>query len=615
MSFLGEIKRRKAFQVAAVYLVVAWLIMQVVDVVNEPLLLPDWFARVVILLLAVGFPIVLITSWAFDLTPEGVVRDEGSNDAAHRSGRKIELVLIGLLVLAVGFMFVDNYVVEQASDMELAAGNAVEAVPLAVIEQQGEVLANSVAVLPFENLNPDAEDEWFATGLHDELLNRLAKIRDLNVIARTSMLRYAVTELTLSEIADELNVQTIMEGTVRYAEGSVRVTTQLIDAATESHLWSATYTRPFANIFEIETDIATQIASALEIEFSLTEQQSVAATPSPNSPEAFAIYVRAIEVWQSTGPTPGILARVRDDLKRAIDLDPEFAQPHAVLADIYAEKLFTDIGTPENWQTQREELVGLAVHHAERALELDPNLGYAYAALGKVHAQYWRETEARAAFQRALELSPNDPEVLIENAWFYSYAGEHIQAVNVAERAVALDPGNGDLLNRLGEILAMAQEHDRALLVNRQAVSVEPSRALNYLFIGADQAWQGNYAEAVDALRLAEQLFGDIQSGFILATLAYHYGLAMSSDDASRVFERLTDVADVRRVGHLSWAMAYLAIDDQEQVLEQLSWAAESKLPDEGAFFFGYFTNNLWGDPVLEQPDFVEVRGRLGFSD
>ena len=198
MSLLGEIKRRKVFQVAAVYLVVAWLIMQVVDVVSGPLLLPDLFARIVILVLAIGFPVALVLSWAFDLTPEGVVRDQGAGVAPQTSGRRTEYVFMGLLVIAVGTLLYREF---SPSD---------QALEVVTEESRREVLPNSVAVLPFENLSLDPEDAFFATGIHEEVLNQLAKISDMNVIARTSVLRYADGQTPISEIAEALNVETVM---------------------------------------------------------------------------------------------------------------------------------------------------------------------------------------------------------------------------------------------------------------------------------------------------------------------------------------------------------------------------------------------------------------------
>ncbi len=239
MSFVSELKRRKVFQVAAVYLVVAWLIMQVGDVVTEPLRLPEWFATVAILLVAIGFPIALITSWAFDLTPEGVMKDTGTNVAVQSSGRRIEYVFIGLLVVAVGTLLYREFTPpEQPGEVVTE-------------ESQREVLPNSVAVLPFENLTVDSEYAFFAPGVHDTILKELAKIRDMNVIARTSVLQYADGLTSIEQIAEDLRVQTVMEGSVQYAEGRVLVTAQLIDPSTNTHLWSESYDRELIGIFQI----------------------------------------------------------------------------------------------------------------------------------------------------------------------------------------------------------------------------------------------------------------------------------------------------------------------------------------------------------------------------
>ena len=218
MSFFDEIKRRKVFQVAAVYAVVAWLIIQIVDVVSEPLLLPDWFPRAVIVLLGVGLPLALILSWAFEVTPSGVVRDLGDDATVRPRGRRLEYSLIGLLAFAVIFMFVDSYVLEESLDDR-----------------------RSVAVLPFTNASAAEENaEFFADGLHELTINRLLDIRSLRVIPRTSVMTYRGRSVDLSEVGAELGVATILTASVRRAGDTVQVTAQLIDAETDEHLWAET---------------------------------------------------------------------------------------------------------------------------------------------------------------------------------------------------------------------------------------------------------------------------------------------------------------------------------------------------------------------------------------
>ena len=220
-------------------------------------------------------------------------------------------------------------------------------------------------MLPFDNLNAGSEDEWFAIGLHDELLNQLAKIRDLSTIARTSVLRYADTDMAISEIAAELNVESIMEGTVRYAGGSVRVTTQLIDAATGAHLWSETYTRPFEDIFAIETDIATQIAAALEAEFSPEEQQRIANQSTSQSPRRLRFMSGPKHYGSPLAPSLKSSPSVQADLKRArLHLTLSLHRPMWLLAGVYARQAWVDTGTPGDWRDRGLELEKLAVEHA-----------------------------------------------------------------------------------------------------------------------------------------------------------------------------------------------------------------------------------------------------------
>lgn len=224
MSFLGELKRRKVLQVAVIYGVTAWVIVQVVATVEDPLNRPDWFDTAVIVMLAAGFPIGMFLSWSFDFTAHGVVKEtvDPPDDAAAGA----------------------------ESGQETATKR----------------LPNSIAVLPFENLSPNADDACFAAGMHEQLLNELAKIRGINVIARTSVLRYGNDPQPIPHIAEALNVGTVMEGSVRYAGDKVRVTAQLIDGTSRAHLWTEAYDGDLSDIFKIQTDIATTIAKALHAE-------------------------------------------------------------------------------------------------------------------------------------------------------------------------------------------------------------------------------------------------------------------------------------------------------------------------------------------------------------
>jgi TolB-like protein/Tfp pilus assembly protein PilF len=607
MSLVSELKRRKVVHVAAVYLVVAWVIIQIVDVVNEPLSLPDWFDTVAILIVAIGFPIAVILSWAFDLTPEGVVRDQGTNAAVQSSGGKFGYVLIGLVVIAAGWILYR---------MEISPSE--QAVETVAEETERETLPNSIAVLPFDNLSPNADDAYFAAGLHDEIVSQLAKLRNLSVISRTSVLRYADSDLSIPEIARELNVGTVMEGSVRYANDRVRITTQLIDAATDEHLWSETYDREFADIFAIESDIAMNIANALEAEFSLDEQESIARPPT-SSPEAHTLYLRAIVIWgggddTATGSLP-LRTNIKSYLDRAILVDPTFAMAYVQRARLAAITLNFDVGTQENFASRRAELEGLALADLETALAVNPDLGAAYGTLARIHQYNWRGAEAGVAYERAVELSPNDPGTLIDYAVFSSISAHHEDAVRLGQRALELDPNSGVNYGWLNVVYTYAGDLVAAAAAGRKATALAPTYPTARTHVAITELLLGNNAEALAELRIAEQLFQDNTNLVFHALIAYIYGRIGQRDEAARLFRWIENNSADRRVPPVGWVLAYLAVGDNDLALEWLSRAAESPEPYEGHFTVGFLKANFYSDPILDQREFVEVRSRLGFKE
>lgn len=607
MSILGEIKRRKVFQVAAIYGVTAWLIIQIIDVVNEPLSLPEWLDTVVIVLLAVAFPVALILAWAFNLTPEGVVRDRGTTGAApSKSGRGVAYVLIGLLVLAIAWAV---YRVEFAP-----APTEVETV---VEESQREVLPNSVAVLPLENLSLDPENAFFAAGVHDELLNQLVKIKDLNVIARTSVLRYADKgEMTISAIADELKVEAVMEGTVRYGGDSVRITAQLIDGDSNTHLWSQTYESEFdaENIFAIESDIAMQIAAALEAELLPAEQASIEKLPTAST-EALILYFKARASVVDLGPL--MPAEWSENLHRYLDAallaDPEFALAHALKAYEYA------LSTARTFRLSDDEAVArreaLAREHARKALDLDPDLGIAYGALAVAHMFGLRWSEAQAAWERAFELSPGDPDILGDFGYFAAATGQSDLAIRLARHAVEVAPNSAQTLSVAGFAFIFAGDYDEAARIERMAITLDPAFFFSYQMLGLVEAARGNHADALKQLRFAEELSRGIPSADVMSNLAYGYGLIGQREDAIRMLTQIESVATEFHVGAASWALSYLGVGDEERALEFLESASDVTQGGEGYLALTYLVGNAFSDPVLEQRMFVEARRRLGLRD
>jgi len=602
-SVWGELKRRNVAKVAVAYAIVGWLLIEIAATIFPIVQLPDWTVTLLTMLILFGFPVALLLSWAYELTPEGMMKTKAvplSESVTQATGRKIDFAIIGALVLALGFM-VYNYVLVD-SDQEAIVQESVPIVQPAaetpapvVVEEERAVLPNSVAVLLFDNLSPNPDDAYFAAGLHDEILNQLQKLSNLSVISRTSVLRYTDSDLSIPEIARELNVGTVMEGSVRYANNQVRITTQLIDAETDEHLWSETYDREFADIFAIESDIAMNIANALETEFSVEEQASIEKIPT-DSPAAYALYLKARS-------TPWSEDSVEADIDSAIALDPEFALAYAWKAFYYAYALSpsdeTDLAIREN---------------AERALTLDPTIGLAHTALGVLHESRWRTSEAQQAFESAYQLSPNDASTVIEYARFLRLTGNYVEAIRNNQRAVELEPNHPGRYRQLGTAYTSVGDYAAAVPSLRKAIELDPTSITSYIMLARAEAARGNDVDALRELEIAERLD---PSPIRLAQMAVVYAQIDRREDAVRLFNELEMQVREMPVNDALWAMAYIGVGDYEEARERLANAIDNQVPS-GAFSFAVFripfTNlksNAWRDPELDKPEFQELRDRI----
>lgn len=612
-SVWGELKRRNVVKVAAAYAIVGWLLVQIADIFFPALRLPEWTVTFVAGLVILGFPLALVLSWAYELTPEGIKLER--NVAAGESitkgtGRQLDFVIIGVLVIAVALFTVDRFVLDTAGpfaggdidpaslDVELDEPPSATAVrtPAIAEEEQREVLPNSVAVLPFENLSPDPDNAYYAAGIHEEILNQLAKLSALNVIARTSMRQYANTEKSIPEIARELNVETVMEGSVRYDAGRIRITTQLNDGVTGAHLWSETYTRDFEDIFAIESDVAMNVANALAAEFALDEELTYQQPTS--SLEAYAAYFHALSV-----PAGASLASERFDLyiDQAIELDRDFALAYATKAAWHAYVFVGGEQLPEGLRMIRED--------AEYALQLDNTLGLAHAALAMLHLASWQSAEAEQAFQEAIRWSPNDSQILTLYGRFKRYRREYTESIRLGQRAVQLDPRNDVSHFQLGIGYRQAGDPDAAAVSLRVALALAPAAPMTHLQLAHTEISRGNRAEALSELQIAWELFGENLTTTRLAQFAYAYSQLANSEDVNRLFGELRAQEGEVQISGAVWAMMYIALGDHEQALDWLERASKdvSLRNASDLLLLGELAANPYSDPVLGQPRFREA--------
>ena len=458
-NFFAELKRRNVYKVAVAYGVVAWLVIQISDTVFPRLNLPDWAVTLVIVLLLLGLPVAVVLAWAFELTPEGVVRAEEvtpDKSIARKTGRKLTVVIVLVGVLA-ATLFALQFVRSRAS----SAPKGVEKVAVA---------EKSIAVLPFENRSEDKANAYFADGIQDEILTRLAQINDLKVISRTSTQRYKSSPENLPEIARQLGVAHILEGSVQKAGEQVRVNVQLINAETDAHLWAEVYDRKLTDIFTVQTDIAENIAKALQMKLSGREQQAVAAKPTEN-PAAYEAYLRGLALWNTLSTLPEDSDTIVAHFSRAVELDPEFALAWSFLSVAHSFVYVEFDGTPQRAARGKEAL--------ERALSLQPDLGEAHFAEGMYRYKILRDYEgALAAFQKARAGSAANRVMAIE---FSSYVkrrqGKWDEAIQMHRATLELDPRNVIILSEAALTYRALRRFDEAHALLDRAREVDPQAA------------------------------------------------------------------------------------------------------------------------------------------
>ncbi len=467
MALIAELKRRNVIRMAGLYLVGAWLLVQVSGTLLPMFGAPDWAARSLVVVLAIGFLPALAFAWIFELTPDGIKRDAEvppEQSIAPQTARRMEHVTVVVLVLALGLFAFDKFVLapkrEAAHDAAVASAGAVASTPPAATSP-GTAAAStkSIAVLPFENLSEDKANAYFADGIQDQILTGLAKIGDLKVISRTSTLSYASKPGNLREIAQTLGVANILEGSVQKAGNRVRINVQLIAAATDTHLWAETYDRDLDDIFAVQSEVAQKIAEAMAATISRNELEALQRKPTDN-PAAYRAFLKArsFNVLISTDRKT-VDARL-DAYREAVRLDPGFALAWAELA----------------WEENRAIWVGID-------------------DTGKMQA------EANAALARARELAPDLPQVEIARAVnLYYEKRDFTGALAVLEAVKSRLPGDQDLWMFTGFVARRVGHWDESAAAFERARELAPNDAALTYHLGVTRAAQGDCVAANQAL-------------------------------------------------------------------------------------------------------------------
>jgi TolB-like protein/Flp pilus assembly protein TadD len=485
-KFLTELKRRNVYRAAVAYGVVAWFLTQLTTQVLPLFEIPNSAMRFVVIALVVGFPIAMLLAWLYEFTPEGIVRTEDldpihARSVQRASGRILDFIIIGVLLLVIAMMIVGQR---------------------PFYRQTGEAISQkSIAVLPFENRSEDKANAYFADGIQDEILTLLSKIADLKVISRTSTQQYQSKPRNLAEIAKQLGVANILEGSVQKVADQVRVNVQLVNAQTDSHLWADTYDRKLTDIFGVESEIAKRIADSLQAKLTGREEQALAVKPTNNA-EAYDAYLRglAFDARASVSGFPDfavLMPKAVDSFERAVQLDQNFALAWARLSRANANIYFTGADTRGTPAARRDA--------AKRALEntqnLEPNSPETLLALG--YYQYWVLRDygaAESTFERVTKMLPSSSEVRYALALVTRREGHWDKSIAYFEQALALDPHNVELLTYAAATYAMVRQFPAALKLYDRGLDIIPNDP-DLIALKADVYHaQGNLQEAARLL-------------------------------------------------------------------------------------------------------------------
>jgi len=574
-NFFRELKRRNVYKVAVAYIIAGWALSQGIAQVFPVFEIPNWIIRLIVLLVILGLPIALVLAWMFEITPQGIKRTETADAMPSATRRKkhvwIYVVVIGTAI-SIGLFFLGRY----------SAGNKT-ASPAGISNK-------SIAVLPFDNLSRDPDNAYFAEGVQDEILTRLAKVADLKVISRTSTQHFKSAPDNLPQIAKQLGVAHILEGSVQKASDQVRVNVQLINALTDAHLWGDTYDRKLTDIFAVETEIAKTIADTLQAKLSGSEKTAISKT-STKDPEAYELYLKGRFFWNKR--TGADLQTAIQYFNQAITKDPGYALAYAGLADAYA--LLTAYGA-----SSIADSFPQAKAAARKALELDGSLAEAHTSLGQVLLFYDLDFQAAAnEFERAIALNPN---YATAHHWYgngpLTVVGDFNTAIAELKRAQQLDPLSLIINADLGVTFFLARRYDEAIAQLRKTIEMDPHFYYAHWNLGQALELKGQLREAVAEYKKAAELNDD---PLVVALLARAYAKLGQRDEALKRLEELQQAATRRYVPNYAFALVYAALGDNAKAMDWLERAYRDRVgPEVVLIKVDPMLDSLRGDPRFE---------------
>jgi adenylate cyclase len=579
-SFFTELKRRNVYKVAIAYGVVAWLLLQAASILFPTFEAPPWTMKVFVAVAALGFPVALIIAWAFELTPEGLKRTEVADELPRKSERNRAWIYVVIIAgaVAASLFFFGRYTSSK---------------------QGAEMSEKSIAVLPFENRSEDKANAYFAEGVQDEILTRLSKIADLKVTSRTSTQHYKSVPENLAEIAKQLGVAHILEGSVQKSGDAVRVNVQLIKAANDSQVWAETFDRKLTDIFSVESDVAKAIADQLRAHITRQEEQVIAAKPTKNI-EAYDAYLRGRYFWNKR--TSDGIKHAIEHFQQSIERDPDFALGHAGLADSYIALTFYNFAAPHETMPKAKE-------SAIKALALDNTLAEAHASLAHILMNYdWNWSAAEKEFKRSIELKPD---YATAHEWYAIHyltaTGRLEEAVQEMKKALELEPASLVMNTFMGATLYYAGRYDEAIDQCRRTIEMDPTFAVAHWHLGLAYEQKQVLDAATEEFKKAISLSGG--SPLMKAALGRAYAKSQKNHEANEMLNELNELSKQHYVSAYEVATIYVALGNNEQAFQLLEQAY-----GEHSFHLVYLNVSPQFKPVSSHRRFQDLVQRIGLS-
>jgi TolB-like protein/Flp pilus assembly protein TadD len=561
-NVFAELKRRNVIRAAILYLGAVWALAQGISQLGPSLGAPEWATRWFLVAAGIGFPFWIAFAWFYEFTPEGLKReseiDRGESITRH-TGRKLDFAIIGVLTVAVVLLLTDRFVLRHGV-------NETNAISIA---------EKSIAVLPFVDMSQAKDQEFFSDGISEELLNLLSKVPQLQVAARTSSFSFKGKQLEIPEIARELHVANVLEGSVRKSGDQVRITAQLIRAAEGYHLWSETYDRKLDDIFKIQDEIAGEVVKQLKVTL-----LGAAPTVRQTDPKAYAFYLQAVQLGRQN--TPDAFTQSDALFRQVLEIDPRYAPAWGELAKNFTNK--ADFGL-----LPYSEGLARAREADEKALAIDPNYAPAHSGLGVIAMFNNDFVSAAKHFERALALDPNDLDVLGNIALFFQSLGRLQEALALEEAIVRRDPVNVTALFNLGHIQQFSGQFDAAIASQRSVLNLSPGRVSSHNNICMAMLLKG---DAPAALAEIEQEKSEVYRLIGLPMVYYALGRKTESDAALA-----TLIAKFEKDAPYNIAYVYAFRGDADKAFEWLDKAVQYQDPGLSDIVAENLFDNIHSDP------------------